>query len=172
MKQEILNRLLIDRSLGALGPDVTALLEAYLEREPAELEAGVEIEESVRLAKRALARAPAVQLPPLKLSPLPQEPFAENRRRRAWWPAELAAALVLGVGLGFLAFHPGEPAQVKLEPPAATIRVETGDSGSSDAFWSVRRLARMEPKTASYGGPRVTWDSLLQYGQVNNQANN
>jgi hypothetical protein len=25
----------------------------------------------------------------------------------------LAAALVLGIGLGFLAFHPGEPAQVR-----------------------------------------------------------
>lgn len=172
MKQEILNRLLIDRSLGALGPDVTALLDGYLEREPAGLEESAEIEESVRLATRALAPAPAVQLPPLKLSPLPELPFAENRRRRAWWPAELAAALVLGIGLGFLAFHPGEPVQVRLQPHATAVRVETGDSESPAAFWSVKRLAQMEPKTASFSSPRVTWDSLLQYGRANNVVNN
>ena len=209
MKQEILNRLLIDRSLGALAPDVAALLEAYLEREPADSEAAAEIEESVRLARKALEGGPAVQLPPLKMLPLPEQPPAEHRRRRAWWPAELAAALVLGIGLGFLAFHPGEPAQVrshltdgfgwgeapdeplpfltkngsrgrsphlsgisemrsKLQPRAATVRVETADSAPPDAFWSVKRLARMEPKTASTRGPRVTWNSLLQYNQANN----
>jgi len=168
MKQEILNRLLIDRSLGALAPDVAALLEAYLEREPADSEAAAEIEEAVRLARKALEGGPAVQLPPLKMLPLPEQPPAEHRRRRAWWPAELAAALVLGIGLGFLAFHPGEPAQVKIQPPAAAVRVETADSAPPDAFWSVKRLARMEPKTASTRGPRVTWNSLLQYNQANN----
>jgi hypothetical protein len=172
MTQEILNRLLIDRSLGALAPDVTALLDGYLEREPDHPEVAGEIEESVRLAKLALRSGPAIQLPPLKLLPLRERPPAESRPRRAWWPAELAAALVLGIGLGFLAFRPGEPARVTLETPAAAVRVETADSGSSDAFWSVKRLARAEPKTASSRGPRVTWDSLMQYRQANNQANN
>jgi hypothetical protein len=56
----------------------------------------------------------------------------------------------------------------KLQPRAATVRVETADSAPPDAFWSVKRLARMEPKTASTRGPRVTWNSLLQYNQANN----
>ena len=168
MTQEILNRLLIDRSLGALAPDVTALLDGYLEREPDHSEVAGEIEESVRLAKLALRSGPAIQLPPLKLLPLRERPPAESRPRRAWWPAELAAALVLGIGLGFLAFRPGEPARVKVETAVATVPIETVDSGSSNAFWSVQRLARMEPKTASTRGPRVTWKSFLQNSQANN----
>jgi ferric-dicitrate binding protein FerR (iron transport regulator) len=168
MTQEILNRLLIDRSLDALAPDVSALLDAYLEREQDHSEAAQEIEESVRLARLALGPGPALQLPPLKLLPLPERPAAESRPHRAWWPAELAAALVLGIGLGFLAFRPGEPARVKVETAAATAPIETVDSGSSNAFWSVKRLARMEPKTASARAPRLTWKSFLQNPQANN----
>jgi anti-sigma factor RsiW len=168
MNQDILNRLLTDRSLGALDPDASALLEAYLEREPAHSESAVEIAETVRLAKAALGSVPTIQVPPLKLFSLPRQSAAEDRRRRLWRPAEWAAALALGIGLGYLAFRPGQPARIAVETPAAVVPVERADSVSPDAFWSVKRLARMEPKVASAGSPRVTWKSLLQYGQANN----
>jgi anti-sigma factor RsiW len=168
MTQEIMNRLIMDRSLGGLAPDAAALLDAYLEREPELSRTAGEIEDTVRLAKQALSAGPSAELPPLKVLPLPDRPAARSPQRRASWPAQLAAALILGVGLGFLAFRPGPPARAAAGSAPVTPMAQAVQSGSPNAFWSVKRLAQLEPKTTSTRGPRVTWNAWLQNPQVNN----
>jgi hypothetical protein len=165
MKQDILERLLIDRALDALSPDVVVLLEAHLEKEPEQRHVSLEINESVRLAGMALPRRREILLPPLKVLPLPEKTAAGMCWRRAWWPAELAAAFVLGIGLAFWALHPGEPAVSTPEANVVVARHEVADSASS--FWSMTRFASMGSKAASAQVPRLTWRSLVQNPQVN-----
>jgi anti-sigma factor RsiW len=165
MKQEILDRLLIDRALDALSPEVAALLDEHLEKEPQHMHASQEINNTVRLAKLALARRQEMSLPPLKLLLLPEKAPLRVDPRHTWRLAELAAALILGIGLGLWAFRPGEPAVSKPEANRVGVTREVFDPAPS--FWSMKRLASIGSRPSSLQAPRLTWRSPAQNPQAN-----
>ena len=84
MKSDVLERLLIDRAAGELSPDVEELLEAHLQQEPAARREAAEIEETLRLARLALAGQKAVALPG------PQPPGGCHHGLGRWRPALFA----------------------------------------------------------------------------------
>jgi hypothetical protein len=170
MNQEMLERLLVDRALGALPPDVEALLDAYLEMESARAPLRGEIDETVRLARQALAPPRPLSLPPLKLVPTPERTTA-GTRRRTWWPAELAAAFVLGLGLGPWVWHQSHPAASRTEIAAVAAVEAVGHSFDattrSPAFWSMARLTDAGSKIPLSPRPRISWTSPVRKPQLN-----
>lgn len=140
-----LDPLLHDRALGALAPDVAALLDEHLARDPAAARCAAELAELVRLA-RAASAAPSPAVPP----PLDVARLRTVRRRRVWRlrPTELlrlAAGVALGLTAGWLA-HPAPPPAPLLAAAPARLAPADGEPG----FWSLRRLtaSARPPSTA------------------------
>jgi len=166
MDAETLERLLLDRALSGLSPDVEALLAAYLEHDAAAATRGREFTAAADWARQALQRgAPAA---------LPAFPAAQLRSvTRVRWQlsvvrkvAGIAAALVLGVGLGAGLFpRTGEPAMVM--KPSGNVEVERGmaivsaPSGvpTLNEFWSAERLYEQAQQAKRTQSDRLIWDS-------------
>lgn len=130
-----LDPLLHDRALGALAPEVAALLDEHLARDPAAARRAAELAELVRLARAASAGPSLAVPPPLDVARLRAVP-----RRRTWRlrPAELlrlAACVALGLATGWLA-HPPPPSAPLLAAAPAHLVPSDGEPG----FWSLRRL--------------------------------
>jgi anti-sigma factor RsiW len=175
MNDETIERLIMDRALGALEDDVAALLDAYLKADPRAAERARQASETVDLARRVLA-APASGESPAPPFPRLWIEAAERRRRRRRFlkqAAALAACLVIGVALGTLLFggraslpvsspgaSPGaflpQAAATMGPPPATVARADGGEGG----FWSASRLwnrrnqaADVPPASPLRGGP-------------------
>ena len=163
MNQDVLDRLLMDRALGALPLDVNALLNAYLEREPAMAARAVEMDQTLALAKRALQPHAEPALPPLKVRPLAAGEVNMVPRNRLMWAVGLAAAFVLGIGLSAMFLHstptPARPVVVEVVRP-----VDAGPSG----FWSRARWTNLLAKASQPEEPRLTWISPVKRPVVNN----
>ncbi|MGD0813435.1 MAG: hypothetical protein ABSA83_07515 [Verrucomicrobiota bacterium] len=153
MKSDVLERLLIDRASGELAPDVEELLEAHLEREPAARKEAAEIEDTLRLARQAMAGQKVVKLP---------------ETRPAWrgpsWAWAMAACFACGLLLGIFAMR-GRIAAPRIAsvPSQSTPAITTADESG---FWSVRRLraglSRMTVKSEN----RVIWKSPVEKPQI------
>lgn len=140
MKDEILDALLHDHALGALSPEVTALLEEHLAQNPAASHRAASVQETVRLARAALAT-------PL---PRPQRSLDVGRLRRAQRPTwlaahrteilRLAACLLIGLGAGWLVRAPS-PAPESGPPPIAFRHERAASPEPPLRFWSIARFA-------------------------------
>jgi anti-sigma factor RsiW len=152
MKSDVLERLLIDRAAGELSPDVEELLEAHLQKEPAARKEAVEIEETLRLARLALADQPAEAVVSLARS----RPFN-------WvtsWGWAMAACFVCGLSLGIFAVRERSVAPGIASVPSRETAVTT--TADESGFWSARRLrAGMSPVTMKSGN-RVIWKSPVE----------
>jgi anti-sigma factor RsiW len=153
MKNDVLERLLIDRAAGELSPDVEELLEAHLDQEPAARREAAEIDETLRLASLALAGQPVAALP-----------GSQPSRRVPSWALAMAACFVCGLSLGFFSARGRttlpHTASVHGEPTAAIVAAD--DPG----FWSARRLhAGLSPVTVKAGSP-VIWKSPVKRPEI------
>lgn len=156
MNADTLERLLIDRAEGQLPPDVRELLDDHLQREPSARREAAEIDETLRLARLALADEKVVALP----SP-----------RKGWripttaWP--MAACFLGGLFLGLLtlpARSVNRPIAIAAPPQivaAATPPIFTQNS----SFWSVSRL-RTESSTVLPRTDRVVWKSVFKKPEI------
>jgi anti-sigma factor RsiW len=153
MKSDVLERLLIDRGAGELSPDVEELLEAHLEREPAARREAAEIEETLRLAKLALAGRPVVPLP----RPQPS-------RRLPSWAWAMAACFVCGLSLGiFVARARTAPPRTASAPGRETaVTTAAHESG----FWSARRLRAVLPPVPAKTENRIVWKSPVKKPEI------
>jgi anti-sigma factor RsiW len=167
MNEKILERLLADRALGGLSPDVAALLEAYLEIDPAQASLRREMDETVRLAARALPRPRSRPLPPPKFAACPSEIRVERLAWRSWWPVELAAAFVLGLALGLGVLRPSQPLASRTGSDAlATAPSSPASPSSPPAFWSMARLVKPESNGSAPAPPRIAWSSPVRQPQL------
>jgi anti-sigma factor RsiW len=157
MSSETLNQLLADRAVGELPPDVRELLDAYLAREPAAAKRLAELNATVALARRALARASS---PAASVRPFPRDRVRAARHRRAalvWIrPLAMAACVALAfiVGMKF-----SRPAAVA--PAAELVAADSGMPG----FWaaaSVRSALDQPPREAR----TVRWSSPLRWPRI------
>jgi anti-sigma factor RsiW len=153
MKSDVLERLLIDRAAGELAPDVEELLEAHLQQEPAARREAAEIEETLRLARLALAGQKVVELPRAR-------PFS----RVPSWAWAMAACFVCGLSLGIFGAHERSPApRAASVPGRETAAVTTADESG---FWSARRLrAGLSPVTVKLEN-RVIWKSPVEKPEI------
>lgn len=164
MKAEILERLLMDRALGALPADVECLLAAYLVDRPETSRPSEEIRQTVDLARLALVGArPAAHepLPPLAFAAA--APPGKRHRTLAILVrgAALAACLLIGVGLGGVLFSPSggrtsPPVEVEVVRPAAGPDGPAGGSAAAH-FWSVRRLYEQSLQAKGPGRAAAVW---------------
>lgn len=165
MTDETLERLLIDRSLGALPADVHTLLAAYLESRPDALETAHDLDEIVGTARHVLARGEQAAHPAgLSHLTIP--------RARTWRVASLAACLAIGVGLGALAARRNDPAAPErmsarpvIDRPVPVVTNElrkfavARSSEDADAFWSANKLMSGAPRVPARSPAALYWTS-------------
>ena len=168
MKQEILERLFMDRALGGLPPDVAALLDDYLETHPEQSRQFESVDDCVRLATRAYPKPAALKLPPLKLLPIPATRPIRAEFRAGLRILEMAAAFVLGIGLSFWGLRPAGTATMKPQPTSVATAQVTVEPGSKSAFWSLNRPVNTRSSSESTESRRVTWEALIHKTQSMN----
>jgi hypothetical protein len=168
LEREMLEKLVLDRALGALTPEAARLLEAYGEGDARVGELEREYEQTVGLARRALAEAREPALPPFPAERI----AAEARRRRLWRITRNAGALAACVLIGLMG---GMRWSTVPTPPveavsAVAMRGENGRGGVPDetrgsGFWSSQRIHK-QAQAASAGRPAGLWRSPVQMPQA------
>lgn len=140
MKPEHLDSLLADRALDELPPEVAALLEEHLSRDPDAARQAAGFDTTLRLAREAVAvpaeRPAALNLPRLRR----ERPFTLFRLA----PVEIlrvAAGLAAGLALGWL-LRP-QPVDVPIIASATPIiqPAPLQAAAPTTNFWSVTRFA-------------------------------
>lgn len=159
MDQAVLERLLIDRELGELNADTSALLDAFLLMSGSSGTLETDIPATLRQLRAALAAPPAAQpttLPPLRIA-TPTIWRLTGIRRLA-----MAAAMVLAFFAGMRT--------ASIPSPNGNVRPSVDLANSKPAvagFWSLDRLRRVmpsvaaQPRTLNWTSPR----SLPQPGE-------
>ncbi len=169
MDDETLERLMLDRGLGALPTDCDTLLEAYLETRPDAAAACQRIEETICSARIALTQAPAERPPEFPAERL----LRAQRGNRTWNIARritgIAAAIALGFAAHALWFHRAPSlSQPRDLLVAAHVGSEPGPPGSSDeaGFWSARRLYQRAAGARQQTGKNLIWHSPVSFPQL------
>jgi hypothetical protein len=144
MKPDVMERLLLDRALGRLDPDVDALLADYLVNDASAATQARELQDVVHLASQA------VRQPLLAVEP-PNQIHRIVWRHRAEQALALAASFVIGVGITALALRANlrhEDNTVSLTPsPRRDALVK--NKIESLPFWSNQRLYLLASASAA-----------------------
>jgi anti-sigma factor RsiW len=143
MKPDVIERLLMDRALGRLDPDVDALLAHYLADDASAATRAQELQDVVRLATEAVRQPVLAVAPPSQIHRIVWRHCAERA-------LALAASFVIGVGITALALRAnlrhGDSA-VSLAPSIQNASTPSPRRGAlvrnkieSLPFWSNQRL--------------------------------
>jgi anti-sigma factor RsiW len=143
MKPDVTERLLLDRALGRLDPDVDALLTDYLANDASATAQAQELQDVVHLASKAVRQPVPTVEPPNQIHRL----IWRHRAERA---LALAASFVIGVGITALALRADlrhEDNTVSLAPsiqnasmPSPHLNALVKGKIESLPFWSNQRL--------------------------------
>lgn len=143
MKPDVIERLLMDRALGHLDPDVDALLSDYLANDASAATQARELQSLVYLASAAVRQPAPVAAPPSQIHRLVW-------RHRAEQALALAASFVIGVGISALVLRANLRRETNAVSLAPSIQNASMPSPRLDAlvkhkieslpFWSNRRL--------------------------------
>jgi hypothetical protein len=166
MNPEILERLLIDRASGELSPDVVALLAAYVSTDSESASQAAQINETLDLAKQALALRPQSALPSARFACQSSIPLSGSCAH--WWTSRwaygMAACFAGGLALGLLASRdtPRSPAEEFLSKnpvPNKAAAVET-------TFWTPQRLYPRHPAAVTNNNSRLIWKSPVRKPEI------
>ena len=169
MDSETLEKLMIDRALGAMPPDCEILLAAYLETRPDAAAECRTIEQTIELARRALADGSATTLPAF-----PAERLREAQRTDGLWrmtraAVGIAASVVIGFGMHAVFFPARTPETgtagsgiVANRGPEKQIEQVSEDAG----FWSGERLREQAADVPRTGTTRLVWDSPVRVPRI------
>jgi len=169
LEREMIEKLVLDRALGALTPEAARLLEAYGEGDARVDEMERVYEQTVGLARRALAdeREPA-------LPPFPAERIAADaRRQRLWKITRNAGALAACVAAGLMIGMRWRTAPTVSTGATSVSIAQSGDGRGSHAmgelggagFWSTQRIHK-QAQAANVGRPAGIWRSPVQMPQT------
>lgn len=162
MDPQALERLMIDRALGALSPDTESLLGAYLAADPAAARRDAEYRRTAELAKAALRQqSVAGAVPPLWAPRIQRQQAVRRWKGAAIRVAAMAACLAVGIfaGKGF-APGSGAPPVAPPSPVCNTIVLSASPSlraaeADESGFWSIRRLVKASPAGAAIPGLKL-----------------
>lgn len=164
MNTETLDRLLMDRALGALPRDADALLAAYLDHDSASATRAREFNAAATAARRLFQQPASAGLPPFPALRIHELEQARQRLRILRHVAGLAAALVVGLGLG-IGFSSGRAPRAA--EPTATLSHEPRWASAAapgrpqQGFWSTQRLYNDARDARRSDSVRVIWDSAV-----------
>ncbi len=152
MKPDVIERLLLDRALGRLDPNVDALLADYLVNDASAATQARQLQDVVHLASAA------VRQPVLAVEP-PNQIHRLIWRHRAEQALALAASFVIGVGITALALRANlrhEDNSVSLAPsiqnasmPSPHLNALVKNKIESLPFWSNQRLYLLASASAA-----------------------
>jgi hypothetical protein len=162
MNEETLERLMIDRSLGATSPDVDALLDECLANHPREAERAREYGDLAQRVRTVLSGEPTGRLPAFPRDRLLSEKCSQARWKSAQRVTALAASFLLGIGVAGLGVGVWRPEAAPR--PAMLELAEHPDArpsqGDGSGFWSVPRRREPPARGASARG-RLIWTTPL-----------
>jgi anti-sigma factor RsiW len=143
MKPDVLERLLMDRALGRLEPDVEALLANFLADDPAATIQAQELQDAVQLATEAVRS-------PVLVTEVPNQIHRFIWRHRAEQVLAIAASFVIGVGITALAIRANighedrtvslTPSIQDVSPTSPRLAANVKTKIDSLPFWSSQRL--------------------------------
>jgi hypothetical protein len=168
MNAEILQTLLIDRSLGALSVETEALLADYLDRHPETAALAREYSETATLARLSLGSAKTISAPPFPGYKIRLAQRSLVRRRRLRVAALLAASLLLGTVFGTLVSRQSLSPHVGQKSPATVTTIETPQPPSTESttpsarFWSRARFLAQNMASSDSRSPRFAWISPIR----------
>lgn len=168
MNAETLERLLIDRECGELPSDTSELLEAYLQAAPQAATTVAAIEETLHLAKQALAPSSQPVLPRASCARPPRiiELKSKSDWRLAQWAYGMAACFIGGLVLGWFVTRatvlpPHHAPAVANQPASQPVAVASG-------FWSASRIYKAASTAApASANDQLIWESPVKKPQIN-----
>lgn len=174
LNPETLERILFDKSLGELPPDVEALLKAYLQDQPQAVHLAEETERTVNMARSALYSGPQTtptDLPPpsfLRAGALADRPKRKPHRWLRLIPAA-AAMIVLAFWLGtqYSAAPVAQQPTHQIADARPKPRITTTTSGG---FWSVARLHRSISQSNAKNHATIRWPGPLRRPRIGEKS--
>jgi hypothetical protein len=143
MKPDVLERLLMDRALGRLEPDVEVLIADFLADDPTAVAQAQELQDAVQLATEVVRS-------PVLVPEMPNQIRQYIWRRRAEQVLALAASFVIGVGITALALRANigredrtvslTPSIQDVSPTSPHLAANVKNKIESLPFWSSQRL--------------------------------
>lgn len=165
MNDRMLESLLLDRTLGELSPEVSELLDAYLQLVPHVGAQAKTFDATVQLARRAVSPPAPAPVPPIPL----HKPMGHWRREAL----ALAATLCLGALVGWTLAHRSSPSDVVAVAAGPTLADGGFSSGerasvARTTFWSMSHFVGSHPSGVT---PRnnpypVLWGALGKLPQL------
>ncbi|HTS19736.1 MAG TPA: hypothetical protein VMP11_19325 [Verrucomicrobiae bacterium] len=152
MKPDVMERLLMDRALGRLDPDVDALLADYLAKDASASDQSRELEAVVHLAREATRQPRVAVVPPNQIGRI-------LWRHRAEQTLALAASFVIGMGITALVLHApssreantasNTPSIQNTSVPMQHLEASVRRRANSLPFWSNQRLYLLASASAA-----------------------
>jgi hypothetical protein len=160
MEAEVLERLLMDRALGGLSPDVEALLTAHLAQDADAADRAREFDAAATAARQVLQSGGPLTLPRF---PAARIRGLEHTRRQLVLVrnvAGIAASVIVGIGLGVAFFRGSAAAPESVRAPIAVVST-AGSAAPRGEFWSAERLYEKSRRTEHLDAVRLIWDSAV-----------
>ena len=148
MKPEVLDALLIDRSLGEVSPEVAELLDAYLSQNPGAAARAGEFTATLALARSTTALSRKTPRP-IDSARLQRERDLVRIRARRTEALRLAACVALGLGVGWLLRPTHETGAPRVANHTVIVGVPARSVPQSPNFWSLAHFAPERVKTQS-----------------------
>jgi len=174
MNTETLEALLADRALGALTPEVAELLDAHLARDPEAAQQAAALDATVRLARETVACAGSPLPASLPAARWREQAAVQRGHARAWELSRLAAAVLLGLSLGWTVRTDGSrPREAKSPAPSEAVRgsLAADRPGSAHGFWTLASFTesqqtRPNPDGRPMAGYHLHWESPVKMPHV------
>ena len=171
LPDQTLERLLIDRAVGALDADTGALLNAYLDDHRNATTAAQELDSTAALARQAMDEPDPVVLPPF-----PKQRLMRARRvQRLWATARYGSAIAAGLLIG-LTLSITLTQRTESRPPVRPIVFQPiitapPVADNEDSFWSVERWYEQVRRDRPAQPPRRwIWDSVTSPPRLGDES--
>jgi hypothetical protein len=170
MERETIERLAMDRALGELDADATALLETYLAEHP-EMQPWAEgmSQTCIRTGEAIAEKTQAVRAEDAQFETHVHRPRTVPWGTLARWAAVVLISLGIGAQLGRQSRPEGSaprPHVVQAPPAPARAGWDRVMGTAKDSFWQTKALAMVQPKAHELPRPRAAhkgiWDRYRQ----------
>ena len=170
MDHEMLERLLIDRSLGSLSTETEALLTDYLEYNAVAAALARDFDDTVALAKRFLPEERSKSIPPLPRRKLEQSKKWNQYSLAFRKIAVIAACLLIGFLIGLPFSRSSRQSASKMEQvfplEFAAIVDDSDEFPDHDGFWSLSRYQQKKVNIQRGRRRPLVWESLLKTPKI------